>query len=162
MSFVAAGLKSVRVASGALRLSFRSGLFFSIGLFMIVVLGYAIHGKVPADYIEARLASREIRFALALRPCDSLRLTLRFRGLCRVRPGDAAEYGAVGEAGSARVIEVEDSTHQFSRGIEARDRFSVGRHHLRFGVDAQPAEGEGDPAGDRVGLEGRRVDGVRP
>src|SRR5437879_13881120 len=97
---------------------------------------------------------------LALRACDSLRLAFRFRGPCRGRPRDAAEYRAIGEAGSARVVEVEDSTHQFSRGIEAGDRIAVGRHHLRFGVDAQPAEGEGDPAGDRVGLEGRRVESV--
>src|SRR5436309_3329294 len=99
---------------------------------------------------------------LALRACDSLRLTFRSCGLCRACSGDAPEDRPVGEAGSARVVEKEDSTYQLSRSIETRDRIAVGRHHLRFGVDAQPAEAEGDTAGDGVGLEGRGVEGVRP
>src|SRR5437867_2943835 len=98
----------------------------------------------------------------ALRTCDSLRPAFRLRGLCRVRPGDASEHRAVGEAGSARIVEVEDSADQFTGRVQARYRISVGGYHLRAGVDAQPAEGEGDPAGDGIGFEGRRVEGVRP
>src|SRR6266851_10124532 len=96
---------------------------------------------------------------LALRARDSLRVVFRFGGLGRVRPGDASEYRAVGETGPARVVEIENPTDQFAGGEQPVDGFAVGRNHLRVGVDAQPAEGEGDPAGDRVGFEGRRVDG---
>src|SRR6266849_2904109 len=110
---------------------------------------------------QLRLGQSEA-MTLALSACDSLRLTFRFRGLCRVLSGDAAEYRAVGEAGSARVIEVEDSPGELPRREEARYRLAVGGNDLRVGVDAQPAKGEGDPAGDRVGLEGRRVESVRP
>src|SRR5712671_4120095 len=77
-------------------------------------------------------------------------------------PRRCARIPSRGEAGSAGVVEVEDSAHQLSRGIEARYGIAVGGDHLRVGVDAQAAEGEGDPAGHRVGFEGRRVDGVRP
>src|SRR5712692_3263456 len=100
--------------------------------------------------------------SLGLRARDSLRLTFRFRGLGRVRPGDASEYRAVGEAGPPRVVEVENPADQFAGRVQARNRLAIGRHHLRAGIDAQPAEGEGDPAGDGVGLERRRVEGVRP
>src|SRR6266702_6706791 len=97
---------------------------------------------------------------LALRACDSLRLTFRSRGLCRVRPGDASEHRAVGEAGSARIVQVEDSADQFAGRVQARYRISVGGYHLRAGVDAQPAEGGGDPAGDGRGVEAWRLEGV--
>src|SRR6266516_1412046 len=99
---------------------------------------------------------------LALRACDSLRLTFRSCGLCRACSGDAPEDRPVGEAGSARVVEIEDSTHKLSRSIEARDRLAIGRDDLGVGVDAQAAEGEGDAAGHRVGCARRGIEVVGP
>src|SRR6266853_2531488 len=93
---------------------------------------------------------------------DSLRLTSRFRGLGRVRPGDAPEYRAVRQAGAAGVVEVENSADELSSRVQPRDGLSVSGHHLRVRIDAQPAETERDAAGYRVGLEGRGIKSVRP
>src|SRR5581483_9670452 len=41
-------------------------------------------------------------------------------------------------------------------------RMAVAIHYAALGVDAQAAEGEGDAAGDGIGLERRLVDGVGP
>jgi hypothetical protein len=46
--------------------------------------------------------------------------------------------------------------------LEPRDLGRIVIEHLGGGIDAETAEGEGDPAGGRVRLEGRRVDRVGP
>ncbi len=76
--------------------------------------------------------------------------------------GDLAEHGARHQARAARIIEVEQAADQFARRIKAADRLIVGIEHLAVGIDAQAAERKRDAAGDRVALERRRVDGVRP
>ena len=60
--------------------------------------------------------------------------------------GDLAEHRAVGESGAARVIEIEDTADQLACGIQAGNRFAVGRQYPRLGIDAQAPEGEGDAA----------------
>src|SRR5215468_8119260 len=67
--------------------------------------------------------------------------------------GDAAEHGAVGEAGTARIIEVEDAPHHLPGGVEAGDRMSVRVDDARSGVDLDATESECEPAGDGIGLE---------
>src|SRR5215472_10099403 len=76
--------------------------------------------------------------------------------------GDLAEHGARYESRAAGIIEIEQAADQFAGGIEAADRLIVGVEHFAIGVDTQAAEGEGDAAGHGVGLERRRIYGVRP
>src|SRR5262249_17438455 len=76
--------------------------------------------------------------------------------------GEAPEDGARDEAGAARVVEVEDAADHLTGRVESLDLGRVVIEHLGVGVDAKPAEGEGDPASGRVGLEGRLVDSVGP
>src|SRR5262245_37438187 len=76
--------------------------------------------------------------------------------------GDAAEHGAVGEAGAARIVEVEDAADHLARRIEAWNRQAVGVDDARAGVDLDAAEGEGEAAGDGIGLERRLLDDDRP
>src|SRR5882762_2810009 len=85
-----------------------------------------------------------------------------YRALRRACSRNPPEHCTVREAAASGVIEVENSADQLTGRVQPRNRLSVGRHYLRVGVDAQAAEAEGDPAGHRVGFEGRRVDGVRP
>src|SRR5262245_9221454 len=75
---------------------------------------------------------------------------------------DAAEHRTRGQAGTAGIVEVKQSAHQFAGGIEAADRLVVGIEHLGIGGDAHAAEGKGEAAGDRVAFERRLIDGVRP
>src|SRR5687768_18017439 len=81
---------------------------------------------------------------------------------CRARSCDPAEHRAVGQPGAAGVVEPEDAAHQLARSIEALDRLAVGIDHLRVGVDLQAAEAEGNPAGDGICLERRRIQRVGP
>src|SRR5688500_6261783 len=97
-----------------------------------------------------------------LMPLDAIGLIRALRRPRGARTGDLAEHRAVGQAGAARVVEPEDAAHQLARSIEALDRLAVGIDHLRVGVDLQAPETEGDPAGDSVGLERRRVERVGP
>ena len=76
--------------------------------------------------------------------------------------GDAAEHGAVGEAGAAGIVEVEDAADHLARRIKAGDGQAVGVDDARAGVDLDAAEGEGEAAGDGIGLERRLLDGDRP
>src|SRR5215813_9831096 len=78
------------------------------------------------------------------------------------RARDAAEHRTGGQAGPTGIVEVKQSAHQFTGGIEAADRLVVGIEHFGVGGDAHAAEGEGEAAGHRVALEWRLVDGVRP
>src|ERR1700757_2444079 len=75
---------------------------------------------------------------------------------------DAAEHRARGQAGAAGIVEIEQSPDQFAGGIEAADRLVVGIEYFGVGGDAHTAEGKGEAAGDRVALERRLIDGVRP
>src|SRR5262249_30071767 len=77
-------------------------------------------------------------------------------------PGDAAEHRACHQSGPARIIEVEQAADQLAGRIETADRLIVGIEDLAVGGDAQAPEGEGDAAGHRIGLVGRRVERVRP
>src|SRR3954468_11954418 len=61
--------------------------------------------------------------------------------------GDAPEHRARGQAGAARIVEIEDAADQLAGGVEARDRLVIHVHHLALIGDAQATEGEGDAAG---------------
>src|SRR5882672_10328060 len=84
------------------------------------------------------------------------------RGARGRRAGEAAEDGARDEPGAARVIEVEDPADHLTGGVEPPDLGRIVIEHLGVPVDAETAEGEGDPAGGRVRLEGRLRDRVGP
>src|SRR5947207_6890268 len=75
---------------------------------------------------------------------------------------DAPEPGAVRESRAAGIVEPEDAADELARRVEAADGLAVRVDHLRFSVDPQAAEAEGDAAGHRVGLEGWRVERVGP
>ena len=77
-------------------------------------------------------------------------------------PGDPSEDRARHQAGAARIIEVEEAADQLARRIKSANRQPVGIDHRAVGIDAQAAEGERDSAGDRVSLERRRIDSIRP
>src|SRR5436190_13151769 len=76
--------------------------------------------------------------------------------------GDAAEHGAVGEARAARIVEIEDAANHLARGVQTGDRRAVGIDDACAGVDLDAAEGEGEAAGDGIGLERRLLDGDGP
>src|SRR5258708_31553283 len=71
--------------------------------------------------------------------------------------GDLAEHRAGHQARAARIVEVEQAADQFAGGIEAADRLGVGVEHFAVGVDAKPAEGEGDAPGHGGAFTGRWV-----
>src|SRR5260370_2726311 len=75
---------------------------------------------------------------------------------------DAAEHRAGGQPGPTGIVEVKQSAHQFTGGIETADRLVVGIEHFGVGGDAHTAEGEGEAAGHGVAFERRLGDGVRP
>src|SRR5215468_3406776 len=75
---------------------------------------------------------------------------------------DAAEHRTGGQAGPTGIVEVKQSAHQFTGGIEAADGLVVGIEHFGVVGDAHTAEGKGEAAGDRVAFERRRIDRVRP
>src|SRR5215471_10352372 len=75
---------------------------------------------------------------------------------------DAAEHGAVGEAGTARIIEVENAAHHLPSSEETGDRVSVRVDDAGGGVDLDTTEGEGEAAGDGIGLERWFLDGDGP
>src|SRR5260221_2613252 len=79
-----------------------------------------------------------------------------------VFPCNPPEYSAVCQARAPGIVEPEDAAYQLAGGIQAGNRRAVRAHHLRVGIDLQAAERERDAAGDRIGLEGRRIEGVRP
>jgi hypothetical protein len=68
MSFVAEGVRSVRVASGALRLPMSSWVFFEFGFFMIWFS--------CIDYSQAKVKMFQLRL-LQLKPKDILSLSFR-------------------------------------------------------------------------------------
>src|SRR5438552_19213386 len=80
----------------------------------------------------------------------------------RMRAGDAPEYSAGGQPCSTRIVEVEQSSDQFARGVEAGNRAAIDTLRARIAVDAQTAEGKRYPASHGVGLEWRRIDGIGP
>src|SRR5262245_54034721 len=60
--------------------------------------------------------------------------------------GDAAEHGAIGEAGTARIIEIEDAAHHLACGVETGDGMSIRVDDAGGRVDLDAAKGEGQPA----------------
>src|SRR5690606_11198012 len=86
--------------------------------------------------------------------------------LCRVSGRGAAretaEDRASGKPRAPRVVEIEQPTYHFARGVEAGNRNPFAAENLTLPIDPQAAEGECDAAGDRVGLEWRGIDRVGP
>src|SRR4051794_29836880 len=80
----------------------------------------------------------------------------------RACAGNPAEYRAVSESRTTRIVEPEDAAHQLAGGVQAADQLAVRVDDLPVGVDLQAAEAERDAAGYRVGLEWRRVQRVGP
>src|SRR5262245_12937218 len=82
-------------------------------------------------------------------------------GIAPLRPrsgraaGDAAEHGAVGEAGAAWIIEKEDPPHHLACRVEAGDWMSIRVDNASGRIDLDATEGEGEPTGNGIGLEGR-------
>ena len=73
----------------------------------------------------------------------------------RRRPGAATEDHAAAQSAAARIVVVEDAADQFARRVQPRNRAIAAVEDARGGVDAHAAEGEGDPAGDGEGQNGR-------
>ena len=92
----------------------------------------------------------------------SNRIGVRRSAPARGRAGDPPEHRAGHQAGAARIVEVEQAAHQLARRVQAGNRMAVGIDDAALGIDLEPAEREGHPAGHRVGLERRLIDGVRP
>src|SRR5262245_40646173 len=82
--------------------------------------------------------------------CVAVLMTRSIPGASGAGAGDPAEYRAGGEPRSARIVEIEQSAHEFAGGVEATDRLVVGIEHLAVGVDAHAAERERYAAGDGV------------
>ena len=89
-------------------------------------------------------------------------LAIRSDGTSSRRSRDFAEHRAAGEAGTARIIEIEDATHQLAGGIQPRDWFAAHIQNTRRSINLQPAEGERDATGNVVGFKGRSIERVGP
>ena len=63
----------------------------------------------------------------------------------RFAPGNAPEYRARHETGSARVVEVKKPAHEFAGGIKAGQRFVADVENVGCRVNLEPAEGKGNP-----------------
>ena len=84
-------------------------------------------------------------------------------GVCAgTATGELAEHGAGGQAGTARVVVIEQPADHFPRGIQPGDRFAGGVLNIAFAVNFDTAEGEGHAAGDRISFKRRLVDGQGP
>ena len=86
-------------------------------------------------------------------------------GACQgrgVAADETAEDGAGHEAGAAGVVVVVEAADDLAGGVEAGDRPAGRVLDLGAGGDLEPAEGEGDAGGHRVGLVGRLVEALRP
>jgi hypothetical protein len=68
----------------------------------------------------------------------------------------------VKQAGAARIVLVEYAPDQLSRGVETGDRLVREVEHPSVGVDLEPAESEGDPAGHDIAVIGRLIDRQSP
>src|SRR5262245_49091899 len=106
--------------------------------------------------------SADLRRARVLVSIEALTPRSILAGAARRRARDAAEHRARGQPGAAGIVEIEQPAHELAGGIEDADRLVIGVEHLGVVSDAHTAEGEGEPAGHRVALERRLVDGVRP
>ena len=84
------------------------------------------------------------------------------RRAARRRAGGAAEDASRHQPGAARIVEIEQPADQLSRRGEAGDGQAVVIDDIAPGGDLEAAEGEGDAAGDGVGLERRLIDGLGP
>ena len=96
-----------------------------------------------------------------MRPSPLRRLLSLGRAGCS-RTCNLSKYRAVHQAGAAGIVEIEDPADQFAGRKQAGDRRAVSVDDARAGVDLQAAESEGEPAGHRIGLERRLIDGVGP
>src|SRR5262245_26245474 len=108
--------------------------------------------ETPPEGIHAkssrrRLCRREFQVSLAARGIASR---------------DPAEYRPRHEAGTERVVVMEEPAYHLTAGIEPRDGLPIGRNYLRVLVYLQPPESECDTAGHGIGDEGRRVEFQRP
>ena len=79
----------------------------------------------------------------------------------RVGAGDPAEGHAADDRRADRILVVVEPGH-LAGGVETGDRRPVRAHDARQRVGADPAEGEADRAGQRVGDERWRLDRERP
>src|SRR5208282_5713865 len=76
--------------------------------------------------------------------------------------GDLAKDGTVHQAGAARIVEIEQPAHQLAGRKQPGDRRAISVDDAGGGVDLDAAEGEGEPAGHRISLERRLIEGVGP
>src|SRR5687768_15140268 len=96
-------------------------------------------------------------------PPSASRNTTDRSALPRRRPaGDAPENRAGHEPGPARVILIEETADELTRGEEPRHRPLLEIHHLPVARDPQTAEGERDARGHGEAHVRRRVEGLRP
>src|SRR5581483_10174522 len=67
--------------------------------------------------------------------------------------GKFPEHRAIGQAGAARIVEIEHAAHELAAREQSRYRRVVLVEHLRLGGNLEPAERERDAGGDRIGFE---------
>src|SRR5262245_20221664 len=90
-------------------------------------------------------------------PVPPVQRATSLSGVAPARPrsgraaGDAAEHGAVGEAATAGIIEIEDTPHHLARSVKTGNRVSVRVDDAGGSVDLDATEGEGEPASHGIG-----------
>src|SRR5262245_48669548 len=75
---------------------------------------------------------------------------------------DPPEDGTGGEPRATGIVAVEEPTDHLAGGVEAADGCPGRVEHPGVPVNVDSAEGERDPAGDRVPVERRGIERLRP
>src|SRR6185312_15573539 len=77
-------------------------------------------------------------------------------------PCDPSEHRPCHESRTAGIIKIEQSPYEFAGRVKAWDCIVFDIENLRICIDLQAAERKGDAAPDRIRLERRLLDGIRP